>query len=182
MQGTVLVLKTAKESRWEFSRIGSILLNFFTMLNLIGVEYTYFMLVENGPNFNSRGIMKSWWWDADEVFNFVSPYCLKNFFKQCSYITCVILKKRENVWGGGEGKSQFFLSLLNLLQTYVRADPSDWVHLSLAISNSRLAFDSTCSLFQEQSANDHSHGPLYPSLVPTYQLSHLLFKHFLIGV
>ena len=79
LQGTVLVLKTTKESRWEFSRIGSILLNFFTMLNLIGVEYTYFMLVENGPNFNSRGIMKSWWWDADEVFNFVSPYCLKFF-------------------------------------------------------------------------------------------------------
>ena len=54
-----MILKTAKESRWEFSRIGSILLNFFTMLNPVGIEYTYLMLVENGPDFSSRGIMKS---------------------------------------------------------------------------------------------------------------------------
>lgn len=76
-------------------------------------------------------------------------------------------------------KSQFFLSSLNVLQTYVRAYPSDWSNLTcLAMSNSRLAIDSICCLFQEQSANDCSHGLLYPSYCTNLPARSFTFQTF----
>ena len=53
--------------------------------------------------------MNRLWWHMDEVFNFVSPYCLK-FFLQCSYVTCGIIKEKENIWDAG-GKKLGFSSL-----------------------------------------------------------------------
>lgn len=53
-----MVQKIAKENGWEFSKNRKHFAEIFTMWNLIGVEYTYFMLVEEGQKNSNRGLMK----------------------------------------------------------------------------------------------------------------------------